>query len=132
MRLRVKLGDYLSRHDISAYRLVREADSQLAKNTVYSYARGGVKRVDLEVLGVIMEKLESITGEPVSIDDLLEKVSPGVSAAGVPYTGHRATDEILDEQPDVLERIKRLERGEARLIPWSRVKEAQRTKRNLN
>jgi transcriptional regulator with XRE-family HTH domain len=42
---------------------------------------------------------------------------PRLTAAGVPYTGDAETDAVLNEFPDILERVARLERGESRLIP---------------
>jgi transcriptional regulator with XRE-family HTH domain len=42
---------------------------------------------------------------------------PRLTAVGVPYTGDAETDAVLNEFPDILERVARLERGESRLIP---------------
>jgi Zn-dependent protease with chaperone function len=40
-----------------------------------------------------------------------------LSAAGVPYTGDVETDAVLDEHPDILERIRRLEGGGSKARP---------------
>ncbi|WP_293914495.1 XRE family transcriptional regulator [Deinococcus sp.] len=45
------------------------------------------------------------------------EASPRLTAAGVPYTGDAETDAVLNDFPDILERVARLERGESRLIP---------------
>ncbi|MEX2540251.1 MAG: helix-turn-helix transcriptional regulator [Trueperaceae bacterium] len=103
MNIRVRLGDYLAQKDISAYRLAQEADRKLAKNTVYSMARGETKRVDLETLSTIMIALERLTGEAVTFDDLLERAGD-TSASGLPYTGDAETDAILDD-PDTAARL---------------------------
>ncbi|MBS3933991.1 MAG: hypothetical protein KGZ35_06505 [Truepera sp.] len=42
---------------------------------------------------------------------LIER-SDKLTAAGVPYTGDPETDAVLNEHPDILERLSRLERGE--------------------
>lgn len=46
---------------------------------------------------------------------------PRLTAAGVPYTGDAETDAVLNDFPDILERVARLERGESRLIPIEEV-----------
>jgi hypothetical protein len=46
-----------------------------------------------------------------------------LTAAGVPYTGDPETDAVLNDHPDILERLARLERGEERTIPIEEVAE---------
>ncbi len=119
--LRWKLRDYLDSHGLSACALTRTAD--VAPNTVYTLARGDSERVSLEVLDKVLAGLERLTGEPVGVADLLERergqeaAEPRLTAAGVPYTGDEETDWWLDNQPDILERVRKLEAGEAKLIP---------------
>lgn len=52
--------------------------------------------------------------------DLQVTVTPAdasaLTAAGVPYTGHAETDAVLNDHPDILDRVGRLERGESKLI----------------
>ncbi len=67
--------------------------------------------------------LEQLTGKHYTVTDLLE-YGPGdtdavgsLTAAGVPYTGDEETDWWLDNQPDILERVKRFEAGGTKLIP---------------
>ncbi len=66
-----KLREYLDRHEVSAYALTKVTD--LAPSTVYALARGAQGRVDLEVLDKVLSALEGLTGERVSVCDLLER-----------------------------------------------------------
>jgi hypothetical protein len=43
--------------------------------------------------------------------------NPKLTKAGVPYTGDEETDAVLNDHPDILERLKRLESGESKTIP---------------
>lgn len=134
MDIRLRLDSYLAAHDLSTYRLVQAAKGRAAQGSIYALARGDMKRLDLNTLAAVIDALEQLTGEPVGFDDLLERVAPGraeLTAAGVPYTGDPETDAALNDHPDILERIRKLERGEAKLIPWEQVKAEQRAKRGL-
>lgn len=119
--LKWKLRDYLDRHNLSAYALTRAAD--VAPNTVYALARGDSERISLEVFDKVLAGLEKLTGEPVNVADLLERerehepVESRLTAAGVPYTGDEETDWWLDNQPDILERIRQHEAGETTSRP---------------
>lgn len=120
MDIRLRLDDYLHAHDLSAYRLAQAAKGRAALGSIYALARGDLKRLDLNTLAAVIESLEQLTGERVTFDDILERVEPGqveLTAAGVPYTGDPETDAVLNDHPDILERIKRFEAGEAKLIP---------------
>lgn len=70
MTLRLNLGKYLERHRISAYRVVQV--SKLAPNTVYTLARQPAQRIDLDTISAVLAGLQTITGQPVQIADLLE------------------------------------------------------------
>ena len=72
MNVRVTLKEYLKHRNLSAYRLAQATTGRVAERTVYALARPGVKRIDLETLGVVIEALEELTGEPVTPNDLLE------------------------------------------------------------
>lgn len=118
--LKWKLRDYLDEHDLSAYALTKAAD--VAPNTVYALARGDSERISLDVFDKVLMGLEKLTGHPVSVSDLLERstsedTSKRLTAAGVPYTGDRETDAVLDEHPDILERIRRHKAGETTSRP---------------
>lgn len=129
--VRWKVKEFLDERGLSAYKLTKR--TELSPNAVYGITRGETNQVRLDTLAGLLSGLRDLTGEPVSLEDVLEvvEVPEGLTAAGVPYTGHQETDAILDEQPDIIERIQRLERGEAKLIPWEQVKAEQRAKRNL-
>jgi uncharacterized membrane protein len=72
MTLRFNLGKYLERHQISAYRVVQV--SKLAPNTVYTLARQPAQRIDLDTVSAVLAGLETITGQPVPITDLIEEM----------------------------------------------------------
>lgn len=74
MELRLNLGAYLERRQITAYRLAKEARGQVAQNTVYDLARKPARRVDLFTVGRVLTALTRLTGEEVHIGDLLEEV----------------------------------------------------------
>lgn len=122
--LRWKLRNYLDEHKLSAYALTKVAD--VAPNTVYALARGDSERISLEVFDKVLVGLEKLTGHSVNVSDLLERSTPEelserLTAAGVPYTGDPETDAVLDENPDILERIHRYETGEATSRPLREV-----------
>ena len=72
MTIRLNLHRFLERHAISTYRVVKETSGTLAANTVYDLARRPAQRIDLDTVGAVVTALERITGEPVTIQDLLE------------------------------------------------------------
>lgn len=113
-----KLREYLDTHNVSAYALAKEADT--SPTTIYALARGSHERVSLVVLDKVIEALEQLTGQRVSVSDLLER--------------EPSEYEFGDDEPipdDIRERIERFERGDVKLIPWSEVKAAQDAKRGL-
>jgi hypothetical protein len=72
MTIRLNLNRFLERHAISTYRVVKETTGKLAPNTVYDLARRPAQRIDLQTVGQVVNALERITGETVTINDLLE------------------------------------------------------------
>lgn len=75
MLIRVSLDRYLERHNLSAYRLANELKGRVAQGSVYAMTRSKtVKRIDLETLTGVMQALERITGETVTLNDLLEVI----------------------------------------------------------
>ena len=72
MTLRLNLGKYLEQHNISAYRVVQVC--KLAPNTVYALARKPTKRIDLDTVSAVLAGLETITGENVQLNDLIEDI----------------------------------------------------------
>ncbi|WP_407543725.1 helix-turn-helix transcriptional regulator (plasmid) [Deinococcus radiomollis] len=115
--MRLNLGGYLQRRNLTPYRLVKE--SGLAQATVYNMARVPAQRVDLDTVSTLLKALERLTGEQVTMDDLLEEtaVAESLTAAGVPYTGDAETDAVLNDHPDILNRVARIEQGNSKLIP---------------
>ncbi len=116
-----KLPNYLETHGLTRYQLMQELGD--GKGRVAYKWKDLPDRLDTEVLERVMGALEKLTGGPVKITDLLE-YGPGdtdavgsLTAAGVPYTGDPETDWWLDNQPDILERVKRFEAGGTKLIP---------------
>jgi DNA-binding Xre family transcriptional regulator len=78
MPVKVTLKEYLTQRNLSTYKLVQATTGRVAERTVYALARPGVKRVDLETLGVIIEALHDLTGETVTPNDLLEVIEEPV------------------------------------------------------
>ena len=118
-----KLPEYLDSHGLTRYELMQELGD--GKGRVAYKWKNLPERLDTEALTRVLYALEKLTGESVAITDLLEyEDEPGerLTAAGVPYTGDPETDEVLNDFPDILERIRKLEAGEAKLIPWEQIK----------
>lgn len=115
-----KLPEYLDAHGLTRYQLMQELGD--GKGRVAYKWKELPERLDTEALERVMGALEKLTGNNVVITDLLEYSSDTddsqrLTAAGVPYTGDEETDWWLDNQPDILERVKRFEAGETKLIP---------------
>lgn len=127
-----KLRDYLYDHKIKPAKLATHLQGRVSRTAIYGLvAAEPPKAIYLETLDAVLPALRELTGEDVQVSDLLEYApSEGVSASGRPYTGDPETDALLDDN-ELVERIERLERGEAKLIPWSQVKAAQRARRGL-
>lgn len=112
MGLRFSLDTFLREHGLTAYRLVKETEGLVARGSVFAMARGeSVKRIDLENLEHILAALSALTGKSVQVGDLItgtaEPVELRRSAAGVPYTDDKETNEVLDDHPDILDRFAR-------------------------
>lgn len=124
--IRWKLDDLLEREQVTVYALnqrLAEAGRSVSRTTLYRLASEQPERIDLEVAGRILWGLEQLTGKHYTVTDLLEygpdddNIPQRLTAAGVPYTGDEETDWWLNNQPDILERVKRFEAGETKLIP---------------
>jgi DNA-binding Xre family transcriptional regulator len=66
-----KLKSYLDEHDLTPHQLALEA--KLSVNTVYPMARGRAERVSLRTLDKVAAALDKLTGQRVSMCDLLER-----------------------------------------------------------
>lgn len=73
--VRWRLADFLKEKELSAYALGK-ATGITRMNTIYRIARKGAEptRVDLPTLALIIDGLQKLTGETVSITDILEYV----------------------------------------------------------
>ncbi len=66
-----KLKSYLEEHDLTPHQLALE--SKLSANTIYPMARGKAERVSLQTLDKVAAALDNLTGQRVSVCDLLER-----------------------------------------------------------
>jgi len=62
--------EFLEAHDISAYRLMKEAD--LAQGTAYRLANNRASGLNLQTLDAVIEALRRLTGKRIRLADLLE------------------------------------------------------------
>ena len=65
------LKEFLDAHEITPNALSTRTAGQLARNTVYNLVRKQPKRVELKTFNVLITTLEKMTGEEVSISDLI-------------------------------------------------------------
>lgn len=77
--LRLHLKPFLERHHISAYQLARATRGRLSEATVYGMARKPLQRIDLDSVSTVIHALEALTGEAVSLTDLVERTEAPVN-----------------------------------------------------
>ena len=72
--VRWKLNKFLEAHDLTAYRLATTLDTHTRAPTIYRLAKKDVElsRIDFNVLATVIDGLRELTGEEVTISDLLE------------------------------------------------------------
>lgn len=70
MALAWKVKEFLKAHNISAYRLMKEA--AIAQGTAYRLANNQAGGLSLETLDAVIEGLRRLTGKQVLLADLLE------------------------------------------------------------
>jgi DNA-binding Xre family transcriptional regulator len=99
VRLRWRLDDLLKAASITPYRLHKE--SGLAMNTVYALARGESKQIRLETLEQLLPALEALTGQPVTLSDLLE-VRPRTAGLQQSDAEPSSSDSEVDDIPAYL------------------------------
>lgn len=113
------LPEVMGRHRVKQAALAQAAG--LRYGTVNAFYNGKTERIDFETLAALLEGLNTLTGEAYTAADLLKYVpsdqQPALTAAGVPYTGDAETDAVLNEHPDILDRVAQLGQGQVRLIP---------------
>lgn len=110
MSVTLRLHEFLQDHNLSAYRLEKELEGQLARNSIYALAKpGGVKRLDLDSLSKVASVLSALLERPISLDELIAFDPPPHtlrrSASGFHYTGHPQTDRTLDAYSDLAARL---------------------------
>lgn len=66
-----RLKDYLRQHNVTPYALSLKTGGRLSRNTIYSLVREQPQRLQLKTLDVLIPALMELTGEPVSVTDLL-------------------------------------------------------------
>lgn len=71
--VRWRLADFLEERGLTAYAVAKASDITRL-NTIYRLARRGKEptRVDLPTLALLLDGLRKVTGEPISIGDVLE------------------------------------------------------------
>lgn len=107
-----KLSEVLGRHRINQRQLAVAANVRpAAVNALY---HGNRERVDVEQLASILDALNTLTGRAYTVADLLEYRPAPVD--------NQETADVLADHPELTERLRKLEAGESKLIPWSEVK----------
>lgn len=74
VRVEWRLKRRLERHGISASGLARHLEGRVSRNTVHAAARGEAGGVQFDTLAAIIGGLEELTGESLSIADVIEVV----------------------------------------------------------
>ena len=127
-----KLDDTLRRHKKNAAALIEA--SGLAKATVYNIVNNKAKAVELETLSKLIYGLHKLTGEEVSINDILEKETQPdwreeILRNAKPFDWDKMmadipdwTDEEREENARVFEEIER-ERKESAQHPSKRIEQ---------
>ena len=75
MPVRWKVKEYLQARDITPYRFWIE--SGLAKGTAYRLVNGNTHNLNTDTLDATIKALRTLTGESVSVSDLLEYQEEG-------------------------------------------------------
>jgi DNA-binding Xre family transcriptional regulator len=70
MALAWKVKEFLEAHNVSAYRLMKEAG--VAQGTAYRLANNQANGLNLKTLDAVIEALRRLTGKRVLLADLLE------------------------------------------------------------
>ncbi len=65
-----KVKEYLTEHEITPYRLLKETG--LGQGTIYRLANNEADGIRKETLEQVIRALRRLTGEPTQIDDLLK------------------------------------------------------------
>lgn len=74
MPIHWKFDDLLEQHDITAYRVAKEAEGSLSMGAVYRLSNKEITRFDASSLDAIITALRSLTGHELTVCDLIEYV----------------------------------------------------------
>ena len=74
--LRLQFGKLLEKRGLTAYAVWKE--SGLARNTVYDFARADSERnrIDLDKLSRAVHAVETLSGKPVIVNEVIEVINP--------------------------------------------------------
>ena len=72
--VRLNTKQLLEKRNLTPYRIWKE--SKLSRGTVYALARNKGERADFHTLGAFVTVVERLSGEPVTVNDLLEISEP--------------------------------------------------------
>jgi hypothetical protein len=67
-----KFGQYLREHAITPYRLEQALQGKASRRLPYDWSKGAPERLHLDVLAKVLGALESLTGKPVRIEEIME------------------------------------------------------------
>lgn len=81
-----------------------------AVNALYHGTR---ERVDIGQLTAVLDGLNRLTGRSYTVADLLEYTPGDLREEG----DAKETAAVLADHPDILERVRRVESGQSKLIP---------------
>lgn len=109
--IRNALPEVMGRHRVKQAALAEAAGLRYA--TVNALYNGKTERVDFSTLAAVLDGLNSLTGQSYTAADLLEYKSESGDSD--------ETAAVLADHSDILDRVARLERGEAKLIPLEEV-----------
>lgn len=102
----------MGRHRVKQTALAEASGLRYA--TVNALYNGKTERVDFSTLAAVLDGLNTLTGKHYGVADLLAYEEAAEFDAA-------ETAAVLADHPEILERLKRLERGEGKLIPIEEV-----------
>ncbi|PNY80727.1 hypothetical protein CVO96_04520 [Deinococcus koreensis] len=65
-------GGYLRRQNLTTLELIRQVRGRGAPSTIYGLARRPIHKLDLEIIGRLLQGLSRLEGRKVILTDLLE------------------------------------------------------------
>lgn len=71
LSLRLTVREFLSAHGVTAYQLAAHTQGHISRNTVYRLARNQADRIDLHTLEKLALALEQLTGQHITLSDLM-------------------------------------------------------------